>query len=73
MSDESRNKARLISLPEAAEIYGFNSIYLAALARRGRLQAQKVGASWVTTPENVEAYIRSRQKRGVYRDDIRVD
>lgn len=60
-----------MSLPEVAEMYGFNSIYLATLARRGRLQAQKVVASWVTTPENVEAYIRSRQKRRVYRDDIR--
>lgn len=73
MSGESENKNRLISLPEAATIYGFNSIYLATLARKGRLQAQKVGASWVTTPKDVEIFIRSRQKRGVYRADIHLD
>ena len=67
------DKTRLISLPEAAELYGFDQRYLAALARKGRLKAQKVGDLWVTTPEDVEGYIRSRKKRGVYRDDIQVD
>jgi hypothetical protein len=67
------DKTRLISLPEAADLYGFNPIYLATLARKGRLKAQKVGTSWVTTPANVEDYIKSRKKRGVYRDDIQID
>ena len=70
---EQSGNYRLISLPEAAEIYGFNPRYLAELAKKGRLEAQKIGNSWVTTPENVEEYIRSRQKRGVYRNDINVD
>lgn len=69
---ESVDKTRLISLPEAAELYGFNQRYLSKLAKKGRLKAQKVGNSWVTTPEDIEDYIRSRQKRGVYRDDIDV-
>ncbi len=69
MSDTT-DKTRLISLPEAAELYGFESNYLGTLARKGRLKAQKIGNSWVTTPQNVEDYVRSRQKRGVYRDDI---
>ncbi|HSH05991.1 MAG TPA: helix-turn-helix domain-containing protein [Anaerolineae bacterium] len=64
------DKTRLISLTEAAEIYGFNPRYLAELAGKGRLQAQKVGFFWVTTPGAVEEYIDSRQKRGAYRDDI---
>lgn len=64
------DKTRLISFAEAAELYGFSHIYLTELARKGRLQAQKVGTMWITTPENVEAYIRSRKKKGVYRDDI---
>jgi hypothetical protein len=67
------DKNRLISLPEAAELYGFNPVYLAELARKGRLTAQKVGTSWVTTPEAMEEYIRSREKRGVYRQDIQID
>lgn len=69
MSDPN-DKTRLISLPEAAELYGFTPEYLNQLARRGRLKAQKVGAQWITTPQDVEAYIASRQKRGAYRDDI---
>lgn len=72
MADETnnQNKERLISLAKASELYGFNQAYLATLARKGRLKAIKPGSEWLTTPANVEAYIRSRQKRGVYRDDI---
>lgn len=64
------NKERLISLPEAAELYGFNADYLGQLARRGRLKAQKVGRMWVTTPSDVEEFIRSRNQMGAFRDDI---
>lgn len=67
------NKTRLISLPEAAKLYGFNDKYLAQLASRGRLAANKIGGIWLTTPEDMEIYIQSRQKRGAYRDDIQVD
>ncbi len=67
------DKNRLISLPEAAELYGFNPVYLGELARKGRLKAKKIGTSWVTTPALVEAYIQSRQKRGAFRDDIQLD
>jgi len=75
MVEENRkgDKGRLISLPEAAKLYGFNPVYLGELARKGRLQAQKVGTSWVTTPAAVEAYIRSRKKRGAFRRDIQPD
>ena len=66
------DKGRLISLSEAAEIYGFNADYLRHLAHRGRLQAQKVGRNWITTPANVETYIASRKKMGVYREDIQL-
>ena len=69
-SSTNDDKQRLISLAEAAEIYGFNHAYLAQLAKKGRLKAQKLGNSYITTPADVEEYIRSRQKRGAYRDDI---
>lgn len=72
MSDAD-DKTRLISMSEAAEIYGFNADYLARLARKGRLKAQKVGWSWVTTPLDVEQFISSRKKRGAYRGDIQID
>ncbi|MBM3150544.1 MAG: helix-turn-helix domain-containing protein [Chloroflexi bacterium] len=64
------DKHQLISLAEAARRYGFNRDYLSELARRGRLKAQKIGNMWVTTSADVEEYIRSREKRGAYREDI---
>jgi len=67
------DKTRLISLPEAAELYGFNPAYLTQLAQKGRLKAQKIGNFWVTTPQDVEDYIRSRKKRGAFRDDIQLN
>ena len=70
MNDTNEDKDRLISLPEASEMYGFNRYYLAELARRERLQARKIGNMWITTPADVEEYIRSRDRRGAYRDDI---
>ena len=70
--NDTDDKTRLISLAEASELYGFNPDYLGQLARRGRLIAQKVGSMWVTTPQNVEDFIASRQKRGSFRDDIQI-
>ena len=71
MSEEQKtDKTRLISLPEAAELYGFNQRYLGNLVRKGRLEAHKIGKMWVTTPQDIEEYIASRQKRGAYRADI---
>ena len=66
-------KDRLISLAEASASYGFKQAYLATLARKGRLRAQKLGSIWVTTPADMEAYINSRKKVGVYRGDIQID
>ena len=71
--NDADDKTRLISMSEAAEIYGFNSDYLARLARKGRLKAQKVGWYWLTTPTDMEDFIVSRQKKGAYRDDIQID
>ena len=68
--EPNEDKSRLISLAQAAELYGLSTSYLRQIAIKGRLKAQKVGGMWITTPAAVEAYIRSRQKRGVYRDDI---
>lgn len=70
---EPDNKTRLISLADAAALYGLNADYLRTLAQRGRLKAHKVGNIWVTTPVDIEEYIRSRRKRGVYRSDIELD
>lgn len=73
MSQQKNDKERLIALSEASNLYGFDQRYLAQLAQRGRLEAQKIGMIWVTTPIAMETYIRSRKKIGVYREDISVD
>ncbi|MCI0726508.1 MAG: helix-turn-helix domain-containing protein [Chloroflexi bacterium] len=67
------DKTRLISMGEAAELYGFSRYYLSELAKKGRLNAQKVGGRWLTTPTDVEDFIRSRQQKGVFRDDINLN
>ena len=70
MNDTNEDKDRPITLGEASEMYGFHHNYLAELARKGRLEARKSGKIWLTTPAAVEEYIRSRERRGRYRDDI---
>ena len=70
---EPDDKTRLISLADAAAIYGFDQRYLAKLAQKSRLKAKKLGNMWVTTKSDMVAYINSRQKRGVYRGDIQID
>mgnify|MGYP001028987679 CR=1 FL=1 len=62
--------SELITLKEAAEYSGFSYNYLLALARRGRLEANKLGMQWFTTREAVDRFIASRQRRGRYREDI---
>lgn len=69
---KSYSNDRLISLSDASNLYGFKQAYLATLARKGRLHAQKLGSIWVTTPAHMETYINSRKKVGVYRNDIQV-
>lgn len=74
MSDETNDdKTRMISLKEAATLYGFSPDYLRNLAQKGRLRARKLADRWATTPQEVEDYIASRQERGLFRDDIEVD
>ena len=54
---------RLISLTEAAALCGLSSAQLRLLAKRGRLHAQKVGKSWVTTPRAVADYMKDVRLR----------
>jgi excisionase family DNA binding protein len=60
----------LITISEAAECFGLSPQYLRDIARSGRLKARKMGRDWFTTPADVETYIRSRTRKGSFRDDI---
>ena len=61
----------MITLKQAVELYGFKLNYLQGLALRGRLVCKKFGNQWVTTPADMEIFIKSRVVRGVYRKDIK--
>jgi len=50
----------LISLQQAAEYAGLTKETLHGYAKRGRLQAKKLGPIWVTTRAAIDAYLQSR-------------
>lgn len=64
---KNSKKDSLITLSQAAEAYGYSGDYLRRLAEKGRLKAQKLGHQWLTTSDDVETFIVSREKRGVYK------
>ena len=70
---EDLKASELITLKEAAEYSGLSYSHLRHVARRGRLEAQKMGMQWFTTREAVGRYIASREKRGRYREDVGLD
>lgn len=65
------NSDELITLVEAADLFGLSVQYLRDIARSERLKAKKMGRDWVTTPADVETYLKSREKKGAYRGDIK--
>lgn len=56
-------EGRYISLGEAAAQFGVSHSHLKLLARTGKLQAMKIGHSWVTTPEAVAEYLGNTELR----------
>lgn len=61
--DNEEDKNRLISLAEAEQLYGLDRNYLRNLVLKGRLNAQKFGHIWSTSPADVEAYLDSRKRQ----------
>ena len=66
------DRDELISLSQAAKLYGFSTNYLRELSIRGRMKARKIGSQWLTTPKDVEEYIKSRKVTGVFKKSIKV-
>lgn len=64
-------KDELLTLSQAAEAYGYSGDYLRRLAEKGRLKARKLGRNWLTTSLDVETFIESRERRGVYKKTLR--
>jgi excisionase family DNA binding protein len=55
----------LITIPEAAELSGYNSKFLARLAAKGRLKAKRSGSAWLTTLAAIEEYKDSRNLKNI--------
>ena len=52
-----KRKAKLIPLSEAAKRTPYSAEYLSLLARKGMLDAIKVGRVWMTTKKNIKRYV----------------
>jgi excisionase family DNA binding protein len=72
MSEEPK-ASELITLKEAAEYSGLSYSHMRHVAKKGRLEAHKMGMQWFTTREAVDRYIASRERRGRYREDVGLD
>src|SRR3989344_1920543 len=55
-------KAKYISLAQAAKNTPYSQEYLSLLARRGKIPSKKIGRNWYTTSEAVVEYIALQQQ-----------
>jgi hypothetical protein len=53
----------VISLAEAAALFGLSSGHLKHLAQKGRFRAWKIARNWVTTAAAVSEYVADVEKR----------
>ena len=54
---------RLLSLKEAAALSGLSHEHLRWLARKGKLEARKMGRDWFTTKKAVDLYLKNEAVR----------
>jgi excisionase family DNA binding protein len=64
-------KDELVTLSQAAALYGYSGDYLRRLAENGRLKARKIGHQWLTTSDDVAQFLTTRERRGVYKKNVR--
>ena len=57
------SSSRLMSLSEAAKRTPYTPNFLRLLARRGKLQARKIGRDWLITPDELSLFIKRQQER----------
>jgi hypothetical protein len=59
--NEKEHTKEYISMAEAANICTYDQEYLSLLARRGLLQAEKIGKKWYTTRHWLNDYLRENR------------
>lgn len=68
MDKKANNSGKFITLKEAAKISGYAPDYLGQLIRKGKLKGKRIflNEAWVTTEEDVRAYLASDGKSRHY-------
>lgn len=65
MSKDLKNYlAKHVTTREAAEMLGVGQKHISLLIERGKLQATKVGYSWLVFAPSLEKYLANKSKRG---------
>ena len=57
-----RKGMEYISLAEAAKGTPYSQDYISLLARKGKVDAVKLGRNWMTTKKAVQDYIKNKEK-----------
>ena len=60
-------------MAEATNICTYDQEYLSLLARRGLLQAEKIGRKWYTTREWLNVYLQENRPNEVIRNEKKLD
>jgi len=55
---------KLVSVAQVAKEYGYSPNYFANLAAEGKIKAWRIGNTWATTREIIEAYVNSAAPPG---------
>jgi len=59
---KKNNQEKYIKLAEASKICRYSAKYLNLLARKGKLEAHKIGRDWVTTKKAIKKYLENRER-----------
>lgn len=58
---ETKTKEQLLSLKDAATFTPYSAEYLNLLARKGKINAQKIGRDWLITKPDLFDYLKKQQ------------
>lgn len=57
----AETKEQLLTLKEAAEFSPYSAEYLNLLARKGKINARKIGRDWLITKTDLFEYLKKQQ------------
>jgi excisionase family DNA binding protein len=57
----NQTKTQLLTLKDAATLTPYSAEYLNLLARKGKLNAQKIGRDWLITKPDLFSYLKKQE------------